>query len=243
MRQICLDTETTGIDANGGDRIVEIGCVEFAGRNLLDDPKTLYHVYINPERDVPEEVVRVHGLDNAFLADKPVFSVIADSFIEFIRGAELIIHNADFDIGFLNMELARLGKGRVEDYCETVTDSLALARSIYPGVRNTLDALCTRLEVDRSERTLHGALLDARLLAEVYLAMTREQGSLKGITLGEDDEPDPIPPASAFIAATVPQEDEAAHLAFLERIQKKSKVGCLWSKADASKAPDSATGT
>mgnify|MGYP003331171474 CR=1 FL=1 len=228
MRQICLDTETTGKECDKGDRIVEIGCVEIVGRNLLLDESHYYHVYINPERDVPEEVVKIHGLDNRFLADKPVFAAIVERFIEFITGADLIIHNAEFDIGFLNAEFARLGKGRVEDYCHEVIDSLAIARGIYPGLRNTLDALCNRYEIDRSERTLHGALLDARLLAEVYLSMTREQGSIRGLTWGEDDEPDPLPPPDAFIKATTPPEDLKAHEEFLERIAKKSKNGCLW---------------
>ena len=180
MRQICLDTETTGLYADKDDRIVEVGCAEIVGRTLSDRPEAFFHRYINPERDVPIEAVNVHGLDNAFLADKPVFADIVDDFLKFIEGAELIIHNASFDVGFLNMELGRLGKGRIEDYCLKVTDSLKMASDMFPGLRNNLDVLCTRYEIDRSARTLHGALLDARLLAEVYLAMTRKQGELLG---------------------------------------------------------------
>ena len=178
MRQICLDTETTGTKAEEGDRIVEIGCFEIVGRTLSDDPSHVYWQYINPERDVPADAVAIHGLTNEFLADKPVFADIADDFLKFVEGAELVIHNAAFDVGFLNMELARIGKGKIEDYCPSIVDSLAIARQKYPGVRNSLDALCTRFEVDSSMRTLHGACLDARLLGEVYLAMTRSQDDL-----------------------------------------------------------------
>ncbi|MCF0253264.1 MAG: DNA polymerase III subunit epsilon, partial [Duodenibacillus sp.] len=175
-RQICLDTETTGVEPGKGDRIVEIGCVEIIDRKLSADPATMFHVYVNPERDVPEEAVKIHGLDNAFLAGKPVFGGVARDFVEYIRGAELIIHNAPFDAGFLNMELKRLGLGCLEDYCTCVFDSLAFARMKFIGSRANLDALCKRLDVDNTSRTLHGALLDAKLLADVYIAMTRSQG-------------------------------------------------------------------
>ena len=135
MRQICLDTETTGTKAEEGDRIVEIGCFEIVGRTLSDDPSHVYWQYINPERDVPADAVAIHGLTNEFLADKPVFADIADDFLKFVEGAELVIHNAAFDVGFLNMELARIGKGKIEDYCPSIVDSLAIARQKYPGVR------------------------------------------------------------------------------------------------------------
>jgi len=230
MRQICLDTETTGMDAQDGDRIIEIGCVEFAGRTLSDDNTKHFHCYINPEREIPEEVVRIHGLTNAFLADKPVFSAVVDQFLDFVRGAELIIHNAEFDIGFINAELARLKKGQIEDYCPKVTDTLAIAKKIFPGLRNNLDVLCSRYEIDNSSRTLHGALLDAQLLAEVYLAMTRKQESLLATLTGEDDVPEPLPPAEAFIVAHATPEELAEHEAFLDRIEKKNKVACLWRK-------------
>jgi DNA polymerase-3 subunit epsilon len=231
MRQICLDTETTGVEANNGDRIVEIGCVEIIGRQLSDDECHFHHRYVNPERDVPEEVVRVHGLDNAFLADKPVFAEIADDFLQFVKGAELIIHNAEFDVGFLNAELKRLGKGRIQDYCPKITDSLAMARSIFPGLKNTLDVLCSRYEIDNSARKLHGALLDAQLLAEVYLAMTRKQGSLIGDTIDEVGENlPPLPDASLLIAAQLPQNEQNLHDDFIAMINKKSKKGAMWTK-------------
>ncbi len=230
MRQITLDTETTGIDVASGDRVIEIGCVELVGRTLSDDAKYYFHVYINPERDVPEEVVKIHGLTNEFLADKPVFADIADSFLEFIRGAELLIHNAAFDVGFLNAELAKLGKGKLEDYCPKITDTIAIARNLFPGLRNNLDVLCTRYEIDNSSRTLHGALLDARLLAEVYLAMTRKQESLLAEFAGADEAPDPIPSPESFIAATIPEDELKEHEKFLDRIDKKCKGTSLWRK-------------
>jgi DNA polymerase III, epsilon subunit len=231
MRQICLDTETTGLYADKGDRLVEVGCAEIIGRTLSDNPEAFFHRYVNPERDVPPEVVAVHGLDNAFLADKPVFADIADEFLAFVEGAELIIHNAEFDVGFLNMELGRLGKGRIEDYCPKITDSLKMAAGIFPGLRNTLDVLCTRYEIDNSSRTLHGALLDARLLAEVYLAMTRRQGELLSDTIEAGASGFRIPDASLFVRATVPPDELALHEAFLATIAKKSKKGCLWANA------------
>lgn len=238
MRQICLDTETTGLDPKAGDRIVEVGAVEIVGRTLSDKDDAYFHVYINPERDVPAEVVKVHGLTNEFLADKPVFADIAPKFLEFIKGAELIIHNASFDIGFLNMELKRIKLGKVEDYCDKVTDSLAMAQQIFPGMRNTLDVLCSRYEIDNSSRTLHGALLDSQLLAEVYLAMTREQGSLLGEAYEAGETYDPVPEAHLFARATTPADELQVHKAFLEMIAKKSKVGCRWTKALEEKAAE-----
>ena len=231
MRQICLDTETTGLYADKGDRIVEIGCVEVVGRTLSDRPEAFFHRYLNPERDVPEEAVQVHGLDNRFLADKPLFADVADDFLKFIEGAELIIHNASFDVGFLNMELERVGKGRIENYCPVVTDSLKMAAEIFPGLRNTLDVLCSRYEIDKSQRTLHGALLDARLLAEVYLVFSRKQGEPLSDVLDPGAEGFKIPDKSLFVRAVVPPEELAQHEVFLEMIAKKSKKGCLWQKA------------
>lgn len=231
MRQICLDTETTGLNAKTGDRIVEIGAVEIVGRTLSDEPNTYFHVYINPERDVPAEAVAVHGLSNERLANEPVFAQIAQDFVEFIRGAELIIHNAEFDIGFLNAELKRAKLGKVSDYCTKVTDSLAMAKEIFPGLRNTLDALCSRYEIDNSERTFHGALLDSQLLAEVYLAMTRKQGSLLGDAYEAGEEIDPVPAAHLFAKAKTPDDEFETHQAFLAMIEKKSKKGCLWNLA------------
>jgi DNA polymerase-3 subunit epsilon len=177
VRQIVLDTETTGLDAAQGHRIIEIGCVELVNRKLTGNH---YHQYINPHREIDQGAIEVHGITNDFLADKPVFEVIAATFIDFVQGAELVIHNAPFDIGFLNAELQRvLGPDtRVEDFC-TVTDTLVMARAKHPGQRNSLDALCQRYTVDNSQRDLHGALLDAEILADVYLAMTGGQTTLQ----------------------------------------------------------------
>jgi DNA polymerase-3 subunit epsilon len=175
MRQIFLDTETTGLDAVAGDRIVEIGCIEMVGRRLTGRH---LHLYFNPERSVHPEAVRVHGLTDEFLSDKPRFADHAPQVLEFLGGAEVIIHNAPFDTGFLNEELKRLGQPAVHTLVAKVTDSLAMAREMFPGKSNSLDALCRRLEVDNSNRSFHGALLDAGLLAEVYVRMTRGQDSL-----------------------------------------------------------------
>ncbi|MEY8689623.1 MAG: DNA polymerase III subunit epsilon [Leptothrix sp. (in: b-proteobacteria)] len=175
MRQIILDTETTGLSADNGDRIIEVGCVELLNRRYTGH--NLHH-YINPQRSSHEDAVRIHGLTDAFLADKPVFAAIADEFLAYIAGAELIIHNAAFDIGFLDAELKRLGRGKLRDHVSGVIDTLVMARSMYPGKANSLDALCRRLEVDNTGRTLHGALLDAELLGEVYIRLTRGQDSL-----------------------------------------------------------------
>ena len=175
MRQIFLDTETTGLDALAGDRIVELGCLEMVGRRLTGRH---LHLYFNPERPVHPEAVRVHGLTDEFLSDKPRFADEAPKVLEFLSGAEVIIHNAPFDTGFLNEELKRLGQSSIQSLVSRVTDSLAMAREMFPGKSNSLDALCRRLEVDNSHRAFHGALLDAGLLAEVYVRMTRGQDSL-----------------------------------------------------------------
>lgn len=174
MRQIVLDTETTGLDPALGHRVIEIGALEIVNRQASG---ATYHVYLNPEREIDAGAVQVHGLTNDFLADKPRFADISREFLEFIRDAELIIHNAPFDVGFLNAELARLKEGPVKRYC-TVLDTLKMAKGLHPGQKNNLDALCRRYEVDNSGRAFHGALLDAQLLAEVYLGMTRGQETL-----------------------------------------------------------------
>jgi len=175
MRQIILDTETTGLSAETGDRIIEIGCVELLNRKLT---RNNFHHYVNPERDSHEDALKVHGISNEFLRDKPLFAHIADELLAYIEGAELIIHNAPFDLAFLNKELERLGKGPITEFVLGITDTLAMAKDMFPGKRNSLDALCDRLEVDNSGRTLHGALLDAELLADVYINMTRGQDAL-----------------------------------------------------------------
>jgi DNA polymerase III subunit epsilon len=175
MRQLFLDTETTGLSPASGDRILNLACVEMVHRKLTQND---FHCYINPERDSHEDALQVHGLTTEFLADKPKFAQIAGDFLEFVKGAEIIIHNAPFDVGFLDAELERLGLGKFSSYVEKITDSLAMAKELYPGKRNGLDALCERLGVDNSNRTLHGALLDAQLLAEVYIQLTRGQDAL-----------------------------------------------------------------
>jgi len=185
MRQIILDTETTGIDPLSGDRIVEIGAVELIKRKLTHNN---YHQYIQPEREVPQEVIEIHGITNEFLVGKPVFRDVVEDFMEFVSGAELIIHNAPFDVGFINQELSLLKKnrwGKIEDHC-TITDTLKMARKMYPGQRNSLDALCKRLYVDNSNRTLHGALLDSEILADVYLMLTGGQTKLS-LAAGDGD--------------------------------------------------------
>lgn len=184
MRQVILDTETTGIDPKQGHRIIEIGCVEMLNRKLTNNH---FHVYINPDRQVEEEAFRVHGISDEFLADKPRFHEIAQAFLAFVQGAELVIHNAPFDVGFINHEFSLLGgMPKVEDVCG-VFDSLAFARSKHPGQKNNLDALCRRYGIDNSHRELHGALLDSEILADVYLLMTGGQTSLGLSEEGESE--------------------------------------------------------
>lgn len=183
MRQIILDTETTGIDPRSGHRIIEIGCIEMVNRKLTGNH---YHEYINPQRAIEEEAIEVHGITNEYLADKPLFHQVADSFLEFIKGAELVIHNAPFDVGFIDNEFRLLnrGHGKVYDHC-TVIDTLVMAREMHPGQRNSLDALCKRYGVDNTGRVLHGALLDSEILADVYLFMT---GGQTDLSLGQEGE-------------------------------------------------------
>ena len=222
MRQIVLDTETTGIDPAQGHRIIEIGCVELEERQLTGRH---YHVYINPQREVEAEAIAVHGITNEFLADKPVFKDVVDEFFSFIKGVELVIHNAAFDVGFINHEFAlNKNEWRVEQYCRIV-DTLAVARAKHPGQKNNLDALCKRYGVDNSNRELHGALLDAEILADVYLLMTGGQTALS-LDAGNDGEggasvirrlaPD-RPPLRVIRAST---EEREAHQAFLEVVAK-----------------------
>jgi DNA polymerase III subunit epsilon len=174
-RQIVLDTETTGLSAEGGDRIIELGCVELLNRKLTGNN---LHLYFNPGRDSHEDALKVHGISNEFLKDKPKFVDVAEQILEYLQGAEIIIHNAAFDVGFLNKELELTGRPAFKTYVASVTDTLAMAKEMYPGKRNSLDALCDRLGVDNSGRTLHGALLDAELLADVYINLTRGQDAL-----------------------------------------------------------------
>lgn len=234
MRQIVLDTETTGLEWKKGNRVVEIGCVELVERRPTG---RTYHQYIKPDRDFEQGAAEVTGLSLEFLADKPPFADIADAFLEFIEGAELIIHNAAFDVGFLDNELSLLGPhyGTLRQRV-TVEDSLLLARQRYPGQRNSLDALCRRLGVDNAHRQLHGALLDAQLLAEVYLALTAGQHE---IGFGAMAEPEPATrhvvlaqPAGARPVLVVQADELAAHAARIEAIRKKAGV-CLWESVGA----------
>ncbi len=235
MRQIVLDTETTGLEASQGHRIIEIGCVELENRRLTGNH---YHQYINPQREIDQGAIEVHGITNDFLNDKPLFERVAADFIEFVRGAELIIHNAPFDLGFLDAELKRLPQqpGSMLDLC-SVVDTLVMARAKHPGQRNNLDALCQRYDVDNSQRDLHGALLDAEILADVYLAMTGGQttfqlsdatansgdggpGSQQIRRLAADRPPLPVVRASA--------EEQSAHEAQLDAIAASSGGKVLW---------------
>jgi DNA polymerase-3 subunit epsilon len=223
MRQVFLDTETTGLSAEQGDRIVEIGCIEMVNRRLSG--RTLHH-YVNPGRPSHPDALKVHGLTDEFLADKPAFAQIAAEIAEFIGGAELIIHNAEFDVGFLDAEFERLGHARVSDLVGAVTDSLALARELFPGKGNSLDALCKRLEVDNSAREVHGALLDAGLLAEVYLRMTRGQKALV-IDAGDEGQGGAVLASVDLSVIVLPiveptPEELAAHLALLADLDKAS---------------------
>lgn len=232
MRQIVLDTETTGLEPAQGHRIIEIGCVEIVNRRITENT---WHQYINPERQIDDGAFEVHGISNEFLVDKPRFADVVSDFMAFVNGAELIIHNAPFDIGFLNHELARIDAvwGKMADHC-TITDSLIMARQKHPGQKNNLDALCKRYEVNNARRELHGALLDAELLAEVYLRMTGGQVTLS--LGGQDNAPgqthsvspirrvDSNRPALKVIRASV--DDLAAH----EDALKKLGDACLWNK-------------
>src|SRR5207249_10341180 len=228
-RQVVLDTETTGLNAKLGDRIIEIGCVEILSRNVADRN---FHTYLNPERDVDLGATRVHGLTLEDLRAKPKFAEVAKEFLDFISGAEVLIHNADFDVEFLDLELGRARLGRLGDHVAKVTDTLAFARELHPGRKNSLDALCERYFIDHSNRTLHGALLDARLLAECYLAMTRGQESL----VMELETPAAAAAALAALQVDVSNlvvlralpEEVALHEKYLDGMEKDAKNGVLW---------------
>ena len=226
-RQVVLDTETTGLHVRLGDRVVEIGCVELVNRRVSE---RTFHQYLNPERELDEGAVKVHGLTREFLADKPLFGVVAADFVAFVKGAEILIHHASFDTEFLDAELKRCGLGRLADHVAGVVDTLAMARELHPGKRNALDSLCERYAVDNSHRTMHGALLDARLLAEVYLAMTRGQESL----VIDDGAPAAAAAtavcfdASRLIVLKASDEELAAHEQALDRLDKTSGGKTVW---------------
>lgn len=230
MRLVVLDTETTGLEAKEGHRIIEIGAIEVVARRITE---RRFHRYVNPERDSDEGALAVHGLTRHFLEDKPKFAEIADDLLAFVKDAEVVIHNAPFDVEFLNAELARAGRPPFAQHCLKVTDSLQFAREQHPGKRNSLDALCERYAVSNAHRTLHGALLDAGLLAEVYLAMTRGQDSL---TIDEADAEAIIDVGhvdlSALIVVQATAEEVAAHDAILDGIEKDTKKPAVWRTAD-----------
>lgn len=236
VRQIVLDTETTGLDPAQGHRVIEIGAVELVERRITGQSR---HFYLQPDRMIDTEALRVHGITNEFLAGQPRFAEIVEQFLEFVRGAELIIHNAAFDLGFLNHELRHCGRGHLllEQLC-TVNDTLLLARQRHPGQRNSLDALCKRYNIDNSQRSLHGALLDAQILAEVYLAMTREQRAMFA----------PATPSTASVAQAqrplrkqrpalpVLRADSAEcaeHVSYLELLDKSSGGACIWRRIES----------
>lgn len=232
MRQIVLDTETTGLEPSQGHRIIEIGCVELINRRLTGNH---FHQYLQPDREIDEGAIEVHGISNEFLIDKPRFADVVDDFMDFVRGAELVIHNASFDMGFLNHELSKVAgaDGPLEKHC-TVLDTLALARKMHPGQKNSLDALCKRYEVNNAHRELHGALLDAEILADVYLLMTggqtdlllggqgdETQASVDGIRRLTEDRP-------RLKVLRVSREEQAAHESRLESIDKAIGGRCVW---------------
>jgi DNA polymerase III subunit epsilon len=229
LKQIVLDTETTGLDPKNGDRIIEIGCVEILSRSISE---ASFHHYLNPERQVELAATRIHGMTLEDLATKPKFAAIARELLDYIRGAELIIHNADFDVEFLDMELGRIGLGRISDHVVKISDTLVFAKELHPGRKNSLDALCERYFVSNANRTLHGALLDARLLAECYLAMTRGQESL----MMDLEAPAAAAAAGAGLILDVSKlivqraspEELAAHEQYLDAMEKDAKGPSLW---------------
>ena len=229
MKQIVLDTETTGLNPKLGDRIIEIGCVELLSRRASDRN---FHTYLNPEREVELGATRVHGLTREDLAAKPKFKEVAAAFLDYVRGAELLIHNADFDVEFLNMELGLAGLGKIQDHVGRITDTLLSAKELHPGKRNSLDALCERYFIDNSRRTLHGALADARLLAECYLAMTRGQESLvmeleAPAAMAAAAEALRVDASSLIVLPPLPEE-MALHEKYLDAMEKDAKGPSLW---------------
>ncbi len=228
-RLVVLDTETTGLNVKLGDRVIEIGCIEILDRRISE---RLFHTYLNPEREVELGATRIHGLTREDLAAKPRFADVAKAFLDFVAGAELVIHNADFDVEFLDMELGRAGFPAIEEHVLQVTDSLAHARELHPGKKNSLDALCERYSISNAHRTLHGALLDARLLAECYLAMTRGQESL----MMELETPAAAAAALAALQVDVSSllvlralpEEAALHERYLDTLEKEIDGPALW---------------
>jgi len=226
MRQVVLDTETTGLEAREGHRIIEIGCLEILARRVTE---RRLHQYVNPERASDEGALAVHGLTDELLADKPRFAEVVDELLAFVRDSEVIIHNAPFDLEFLDRELARLGRPVFAEHCARVTDSLQLARELHPGKRNSLDALCERYGVANAHRTLHGALLDAGLLADVYLAMTRGQEDLAMDLRTEIAAADTSPiDGTQIIIVAADAEETAAHEVVLDSIERQNRAASIW---------------
>jgi DNA polymerase-3 subunit epsilon len=236
MRQIILDTETTGLDPSEGHRVIEIGCVELVNRRITGNT---YHQYIQPDREIDAGATEVHGITDEFLADKPRFADIADEFLLFVRGTELIIHNAPFDVGFINHEFSMLGNsmGALSECC-TIVDTLAMARRLHPGQRNNLDALCKRYQIDNSQRELHGALLDAEILADVYLAMTGGQATLsldsRGDSHGEKSQLIRRLPAERRPLRVIEASPEelGAHAIRLDAIDRAHHGACVWRRLE-----------
>ncbi len=242
MRQIALDTETTGLHPRTGHRIIEIGCVELLNRRLTGNN---FHRYINPERDSEEGALAVHGLTTAFLRDKPKFAEIFEELREYIRSAQVIIHNAPFDLGFLDAEYRLLGQAPFSADIAGVIDTLVQAKGMYLGKRNSLDALCDRYGISNAHRTLHGALLDAELLAEVYLAMTRGQNSFS-IDHGGNNNDDSegaaleLPPLAKILVLSASAEELAEHELILNGLEKDAKGSCIWRQVPAEQAKNQA---
>jgi len=226
-RLVVLDTETTGLEAKDGHRIIEIGAIEIVSRRITE---RRFHQYVNPERECDEGALAVHGINRQFLEDKPKFCDIVDDLIAFVDGAEVIIHNAEFDVQFLDAELARIGRNRFTEYCMKIICSLRHAREQHPGKRNSLDALCERYAVSNSHRTLHGALLDAGLLADVFLAMTRGQDSLVIDVLDDDALTANFGPidVAQLIAVAISEQEMAAHETLLDGIEREAKRRTVW---------------
>lgn len=238
MRQVFLDTETTGLAADNGDRIVEIGCVELVNRKLTGNNR---HFYVNPGRESHEEALKVHGITSEFLSDKPKFEEVAQDLVEYLTDAHVVIHNAPFDVGFLNMELALAGQPALTQIVASISDTLVMAKELFPGKRNSLDALCDRLEVDNSGRTLHGALLDAELLADVYVNLTRGQNSLLIDEVASVDSAAGVTPVVDLSQFDLPviaacAEELAAHEDVLVQIDKSSGSKTVWRKWVAEKS-------
>jgi DNA polymerase-3 subunit epsilon len=227
LRQIIIDTETTGLEPDQGHRIVELAGVELVNRRLTSNN---FHRYLNPERESDAAALQIHGLSGEFLQDKSRFSDVVDEFLSYVRDAELIIHNAPFDVAFLNAELARIGREPLGSYCTVVTDTLRMAKDLHPGKRNSLEALCERYQIDHSKRTLHGALLDAELLGEVFLAMTRGQESLLIDALPNETavRQRRVANKRAYVVLLASAQELAAHQEQLEKIDKASQGRCLW---------------